>query len=100
MNSFINNFYHTFSEQDFMGNSFIWQKEAVPFFEELIVGWNAFRPEKGSYFFSISVKIDDDWSPLLPFSLWGKDSQRSFESEWGCIKVFQDTINVINGKKG
>lgn len=73
--------------------SFVWEKTDVSPFNELIIGWNALRPDHGHYHLSLSLKLED-WSPWLSYALWGPNSQRSFEQKAGPIHVFQDTVNI------
>jgi hypothetical protein len=78
--------------------SFIWEKETEPF-QSFICGWNALRPSKGCFRFSLSIKMKDEWSPWLPYALWEADGQRSFEQETGLIRLYQDTVDIAEGRQ-
>lgn len=73
--------------------SFIWEKKDLLPFNEVIIGWNAQRPDQGQYHISLSLELDE-WSPWFSYALWGTNSQRSFEHHYGPLKIFQDTVTV------
>lgn len=63
-------------------NVWIWQKEKIDSFNQLIFSWNAFRPDQGSFIFSVQVrdKATKKWYPWHRVAQWGKNIQRSFAS--------------------
>ncbi len=73
--------------------SFIWQENLVSPCKELVVGWNAKRPDQGQYHLSISLKVDT-WSPWFPYAVWETEKQRSFEFHLDPIHLYQDTITI------
>lgn len=79
----------------------VWIEENLSPFDELMLSWNASRPIDGAFLFYISVKIDDDWSPWLLYASWGSVQQSSFLNmvEASSIKVYQDALEVLDGKK-
>jgi hypothetical protein len=80
--------------------SYQWEEFDLFPFNELIISWNAFRPEKGKYTIYISVKIEH-WSPWLLYAYWGKEEQRSFlmasPDEW--VRIYQDIVEIAQDKK-
>jgi hypothetical protein len=62
--------------------SWCWEKKQIPTFSQLIVSWNAFRPERGFFTFFIQVRdaVTKTWYPWHRVAQWGKDIQRSFSS--------------------
>lgn len=81
-------------------SSYIWKQDNTAEFTEFILTWNGFRPREGGYLFSISIRIEDEWSSWLPYMFWGVSSQRSFDVEGmnGRIKIFQDILEIRAGK--
>lgn len=77
-----------------------WREENLPPFDELMLSWNAARPTQGKLLFYVSVKTEE-WSPWLLYSTWGSDGQSSFEHtpQDASVKVFQDAVETLNGKK-
>lgn len=89
-------FYHTLPSHAETFNTYIWEEKNFSNFNELIIGWNAYRPDTGFYQISVSLKLQE-WSPWFPYAIWGVNYQRSFKHEWGPIKIFQDTIHISSG---
>jgi len=58
-------------------NAYIWQKENVTPFNELILSWNALRPAKGAFSFYISVK-HSYWSNWHKIAEWGANTQKTY----------------------
>lgn len=77
-----------------------WAEENLFPFDELMMSWNAIRPVEGKFNFYIRVKTDQ-WSPWLLYASWGNEGQSSFlrTSEESSIRIFQDTLEVKEGKK-
>lgn len=78
-----------------------WKEENLSPFDELMISWNAVRPREGKFLFYVSVKTDK-WSPWLLYASWGSDGQSSFLSttKEAPVKVYQDTLEIMEGKKG
>ena len=75
-----------------------WREEGIDPFDELIATWNAKRPGSGKYLIYVSAK-DDDWSPWLLYGSWGSDGQSSFSQDSPVAKVYQDALEIKEGKK-
>ncbi|MBT4595056.1 hypothetical protein HOD08_04230 [bacterium] len=59
-------------------NEFVWEPKAKQPFSECIVSWNAKRPSKGKFVFSVSACVGDEWSPYGKLAEWGAKEQKSF----------------------
>lgn len=55
----------------------IWENNNTAVFDELILSWNALRPEEGKISFFVSIK-HDTWSPWHRIAEWGPNFQRTF----------------------
>lgn len=77
-----------------------WKEEGVSPFDELMISWNAERPNSGKYLIYASVKTEK-WSPWLLYASWGSNGQASYLSttEEAPVKVYQDALEVLNGEK-
>lgn len=89
--------YHILPDEALKEKSFVWEKNDIFPFNDLIVGWNARRPNKGHYLISLSLKLKK-WTPWFSYALWGANEQRSFEHDYGPLQIFQDTINVAENE--
>lgn len=91
--------YH-YSPSSFEKNDsvFVWEQITDSSFNELLITWNARRPEFGHYTISISI-LADRWSPWFPYAIWGCHEQSSFEtkSPEHRLSIFQDTLNLHDG---
>lgn len=78
-----------------------WKEENVSPFTELMLSWNATRPDVGNGQFYIRVKIQENWSPWLLYGSWGKDGQRSFSSSSldGSVRAYQDAVELLEGNQ-
>lgn len=65
-------------KKDPASNSYTWEDKSPISFDELIISWNAKRPENGHITFWTSVKYGESWSPWHRMSTWGATQQRSF----------------------
>lgn len=74
-----------------------WKEENLSPFDELMLSWNAARPRGGKLQFYVSVKTDA-WSPWLLYASWGNDKQSSFSTEEAPVKVYQDALEITDGK--
>lgn len=78
----------------------IWEETKLDPFDDVVVSWEAERPKVGSYLIQLSLDIAG-WSPWFDYALWSAHSQHTFMKslpEAG-IQVFQDTVEVLGGKK-
>ncbi|KIC72282.1 C39 family peptidase [Candidatus Protochlamydia amoebophila] len=95
--------HHELQIKDPFQKTYEWELEDIPFFNELIVSWNAFRPSQGFYLISTSL-YTTQWSAWLPYAAWHKDKQKSFNvtDNASNISSFQDIVvcsNVFKAKK-
>ena len=58
-------------------DSYVWEESKVKPFSELILSWNAFRPQKGKFSFWVSVK-HSYWSRWYKLAEWGHNFQQTF----------------------
>jgi len=77
-----NDFSRTYSKQvtensNNTETSYVWHKDGVMPFDELIVSWNAIRPCTGKYTIFTRVK-GKKWSGWLKYAEWGAMRQQSF----------------------
>lgn len=102
MNPYISHTYHkTFALKERSSNILEWEHHPLSPFSELLISWNATRPQKGYYSIYTRVKIDT-WSPWLEYARWGHDHQRTFSTSlttWP-LQSHQDTVEVLNKKHG
>ncbi|CUI17053.1 conserved hypothetical protein [Candidatus Protochlamydia naegleriophila] len=77
-----------------------WELDAINPFNELIISWNALRPENGRFLVFASLKIGV-WSKWLPYASWGAKEQASFdhEDEHLNCRTFQDLVSCMGEKK-
>jgi len=62
-------------------------------FDELLISWNARRPERGHFALDVSV-LQGVWSSWLPYAEWGDNFQRGFVEQADGIRVDQDTVEA------
>ncbi|MDF2578019.1 MAG: hypothetical protein K0S74_1503 [Chlamydiales bacterium] len=76
-----------------------WEVTNLPIFNEVLLSWNARRPQQGTYTFYLSVKTHE-WSPWIKYAEWGSDLQRSSEEKLPhfFINSYQDTVNIAEGQ--
>ncbi|MBY0353999.1 C39 family peptidase [Candidatus Babeliales bacterium] len=65
------------SDYETPDNTIIWEETTPKKFNELIVSWNAKRPQKGQITFWVSTK-HTQWSPWHRLAEWGPDYQLTF----------------------
>ncbi len=87
------------SKKELEHNSLQWKVESLSPFDELLLSWDASRPDRGNLTFLVRVKTDS-WSPWMRYSEWGRDTQLSFNESHpdSFVKLFQDTLNTQQGK--
>lgn len=73
--------------------------ETTPF-DELVVSWNAARPQVGEFAITVSVKTKE-WSEDLLYAVWGSDGQCTFMSTAASLQVRtnEDTVELLAGTK-
>jgi len=60
-------------------NSFLlWKRESPLPFSELILSWNALRPEQGKFLFWINIKHQTGWLGWKKIAEWGTNNQKTF----------------------
>lgn len=91
--------YHSFMKET--SKIYEWDHETSEPFDELIVSWNARRPERGYYALSVRVFFEERWSPWLLYATWGVDSQKTYCSslEGFPVSVDQDLFLIGEGHK-
>ena len=75
----------------------IWEENNTIPFDELIVSWNALRPQRGRYLISIMVK-SDNWSQWLSYAEWGTTRQKTFSFNDSIASSYQDTVQLKNSR--
>lgn len=88
-------FHHELTDSERKAATVCWQQEVNTSFNELIVSFNALRPERGSYHIRICIKTDE-WSDWFDYADWAKNEQRSFSStmQKPQASCSQDTLEV------
>lgn len=78
---------------------FIWEKEALEPFQELLLSWNAERPSRGMYSFWVSLKQNDRWSDWVYHADWAADGQMMCnEHPFGSfVKGTRDGVRMLQG---
>jgi len=84
--------------EELQGLFFIWEEQNLAPFDELLVSWDAARPKQGHYLISVSL-FSSEWSPWFDYAFWGASDQYTFSSSSAPYKIFQDTIELIDGQK-
>jgi hypothetical protein len=74
-----------------------WEVSGVAPFEELIVSWNAVRPQAGEFTIFVSLQVGE-WSPWLPYAVWEAGSQHGFTGKEWNIKVDLDAVIAVGAK--
>lgn len=87
---------HRLTQEERSQTTFVWEKDSISPFNDVVIGWNAFRPSYGQYHLSISLKLKE-WTPWFSYARWGTTTQNSFEHQWGPLHIFQDTVNITAG---
>jgi len=59
-------------------HEYIWEQPITKAFNELILSWNALRPDDGKLAFAVSIKHGNQWSNWHRLAEWGPDFQRTF----------------------
>lgn len=67
--------YHHFPKIEKDAHVYMWEQDSIPF-DELIISWNALRPQHGIFKIGVAVRINDVWSPSFPYAEWGCAGQQ------------------------
>ncbi|MCY3975492.1 MAG: C39 family peptidase [Simkaniaceae bacterium] len=89
------------------GTEYLWEREGVSPFDELIISWNALRPARGYYAIAVCVGKEGRYSSWTPYAEWGVDSQRGFvvdseevsDDPFG-VRVRMDSVQPAGKEKG
>jgi len=94
-------YHHEVNPENIDNYSYEWKSPLLDPFDELLISWNAKRPDIGHFAIYVSVKTDS-WSPWLLYAEWGSNFQKGFKSHpfSSDAKVYQDAVSVLYGKKG
>jgi Peptidase_C39 like family len=79
-------------------DQYTWEQDSISF-DELIVSWNAMRPQCGRFQISVSVKINGIWSPLYPYASWGNGGQQGGNVHDTSIRIKEDILELLNGRQ-
>lgn len=90
-------FHHPLNADEKRLPSYIWERKTAAPFDELIVSWNAQRPQTGAYLIQLSV-FTQDWSPWLDYAWWSSSDQRTYKQqhEGFNVRTFQDALECLN----
>lgn len=91
---------HTISVTDQCAE-YSWCCENTIPFDELIVSWNAQRPEpKGAFDLHISALVEGEWSEWIHYATWGSEARSGGNSSdsKNTISSYQDIAHIKNGK--
>lgn len=78
---------------------YVWEQDSI-LFDELIVSWNTLRPQYGCFKIGIAVKINNVWSPSLPYAEWGNESQKGgnvYEPSLS-LRIKEDILQLSGNK--
>jgi hypothetical protein len=80
--------------------SYTWSVPRIKSFDDLLLSWNADRPQEGHFIISSSLFTQNQWSPWLLYAVWGAQSQYSFLDTAGDAPVhsFQDQIELLENE--
>lgn len=81
---------------------YMWEEnETIPF-DELIISWNAMRPQQGRFDIETSIKSHSaNWSSWYPYASWGDGIQCGGNipaTMTSNIKVEQDILSILNSE--
>ena len=92
--------HHVVSEGEKTKNELLWQVENIEPFTELMVSWDATRPQQGFYLIQLR-SYTAGWSEWVDYAVWGAQDQYTFKNELpkSSIQVVQDTLETTHGVK-
>lgn len=70
-----------------LGDEPYWEVVGLEPFDELIVSWEAPRPEKEGYLFQIALFDGACWSPWIDYAFWGACDQYTLQPSQDCIET-------------
>lgn len=78
----------------------IYSKEKVPNFNQLIFSWNALRPKKGYFSFSVQPHygIENKWGDWYKMADWGADIQKSYFIQNGNVSFIHVRLEIPQEK--
>lgn len=93
--------HHFINNQNITNDSYCWIERNVSPFEELLISWNATRPDCGHYSIYISINTGR-WSPWLLYAQWGSSFQKGNISSQkkASVRVYQDAVETLKEKTG
>jgi len=94
-------YHHDVILKDISETSYIWENhENIPF-DELIISWNAMRPQYGGFDISVSVKLGQ-WTPWMSYAFWNAQGQQSgnniFKKD-SQVRIKEDIVAILNEKQ-
>ena len=78
--------------------TFIWECEPNFPFTELILSWNAMRPERGKLTFWVNIK-HNSWAGWQRLAEWGATSQRTFVNKLNRVEARSGPGNSPRGRR-
>lgn len=79
--------------------SFVWEVQDLKPFQELIVSWEASRPESGHFAIDTSLFVET-WSSWMPYAEWSANDQRTFGPHVEIpVRSYQDAVAVSGGQE-
>lgn len=87
------------TESDQQKTAFVWEQQNLSF-NEIIISWDAIRPQSGYYSIIVSL-FTTEWSSWLDYAYWGASGQHTFSqhaSHPSC-KTYQDIVEVLKNVK-
>lgn len=78
-------------------DEYIWEGAFDLPTNEVILSWNGSRPQKGSYDFTVSFFIENQWTPPHLCASWSKDAQSTFSTKGKAFSQVEDTIIFADG---
>lgn len=93
-------YHHSLEIKDKSATDYIWENTEVIPFDELIVSWNAMRPQYGAFVISVSIK-KEEWTPWFSYAYWGSSTQWGGDtrSEAHSVEIEQDILSILKGGK-
>lgn len=94
-------YHHYLSDMEDDLASYVWELPNSLSFDELIVSWNAMRPQYGEFNLSISVRISETWSPWFPYATWGSEGQKggNLDALKFPLKIHQDILTLVDDQQ-
>jgi hypothetical protein len=92
--------YHHFPKIEDGSALYVWEQESISF-DELIVSWDAMRPQYGQLVISIAVKLGEMWSPPFQYALWGSEGQKggNVNDPSFPLRIKEDLLELLDGHR-